>query len=366
MRFLAPALASYQGKLENRIALASLAITMAMVALFGAVAYNSSFDLLQQNISTTIDREIDTSARKLELELNRLYRESNSLASNSMTANALVDSQGRDAYLQPFLRGHWIAADLGLTLALCDFQAKELIVSPKGAGRPCSKLPRFTDILDSAKPQSRIDASATPPRLIVGHPVLYPATGQVEGVLVVEGPLSTLVQQAGLDLPPGLSFMLADAAGVPILGERGKAPRNGDPPRIRRLDLAQPLAGLGLQLQLLVDSGTLHRPLRRLASMYAVLGILVTLVVTGLSRVVARRIAQPVRSLADAANRVGEDIRADVTLQVAGSDEAARLARAFDRMLNRLKGAYDLLELRVAERTSELRDAQRRLSKLSG
>jgi signal transduction histidine kinase len=75
---------------------------------------------------------------------------------------------------------------------------------------------------------------------------------------------------------------------------------------------------------------------------------------------ITRRLTTPLRQLTRAASLIATGDYSQRG-RVAGSDELGQLGRAFDSMAQQVQEGHDLLELRIADRTRELRDAQESL-----
>ena len=88
----------------NQITLFALSLTLGVSLLIGAGSYVA----LQPQIKDAIERDLAAEAQLIERRLshfiNQASAELEALSFNSFIANGLVDSQGRDGYLRPFLR----------------------------------------------------------------------------------------------------------------------------------------------------------------------------------------------------------------------------------------------------------------------
>jgi PAS domain S-box-containing protein len=112
-------------------------------------------------------------------------------------------------------------------------------------------------------------------------------------------------------------------------------------------------------------------PVRALASTMAFSGGLVFLLGSIVALLMSRSIARPIRQLAKGAERIGQgDL--DVRIEVRSEDEIGKLGIAFNHMASaigeknaQLRNWATDLELRVQERTSELRDSEERYRILS-
>ena len=76
------------------------------------------------------------------------------------------------------------------------------------------------------------------------------------------------------------------------------------------------------------------------------------------SLVLARRMAAPIRALGDGAGRIG-DGHLDERVEICTGDELEALAEQFNQMAHKLRESYAGLEIKVAQRTRELEEANR-------
>ena len=96
---------------------------------------------------------------------------------------------------------------------------------------------------------------------------------------------------------------------------------------------------------------------RQLALTIGVVGLLSALLLAIAIALVARRVTKPILALADTASRVqAGDLSA--TSGVRSEDEVGTLAVAFDGMTAQLRADVETLEQRVADRTTQLREAR--------
>lgn len=84
------------------------------------------------------------------------------------------------------------------------------------------------------------------------------------------------------------------------------------------------------------------------------LGAAVLALVTVVGLLITRRLTQPIKEIAAVAERIGAG-EWDVSLPRATNDEVGRLADAFRRMMEELRGLYQELEDKVAAQTRDLR-----------
>jgi signal transduction histidine kinase len=225
--------------------------------------------------------------------------------------------------------------------------------------------------------------------------------GRTLGVLVADvhatGILAAVRDTTGLGVTGETLIAGRDAAGTPIYlaplrfaedaaltpVEAGDA-RAGRPPALSALEgveeirdgavdyrgaevlaATRHLARFGLGVAVKMDLAEAYAPVHRLGLVALLLTLAAAAAVVVLSQVLARSIARPLRSLTDVAVRISEGDRAG-RAEGGRSDEVRVLAAAFNRMAQHLIDLNTSLEDQVADRTSELRDANRALETYTG
>ena len=121
-------------------------------------------------------------------------------------------------------------------------------------------------------------------------------------------------------------------------------------------DVATPLAELGAYgVQLYRDISSQEDAIAELAWRLGLLGALGLALVAGGSWIVGRRLAAPMRTLTDAAERLTEPGAPSARIEVARSDEVGQLADTFNRMASALEIGREQQQRLVADASHELR-----------
>lgn len=345
----------------NRIAASLLALSASSVALLGVLSYHFSRSLIEQQITTTVQHASELNGSKLETLLAQYATEHATLARNSLTANALVDTQGRTAYLVPFLREHWLSSHLGFAVALCDFAGQQIASSDQQRGDICRRFPHAARVMKSMQSAAALrDREAV--QVMLASPVIYAATGAVEGMLVSEGPLAELVRQSQFVYPAHYLAEIGDANGQTLVSVDKALGSDAELVQTRQIKSNSPLDTLGLTLHLSANRQTLLAPLRWLTITYITLALLLALAVVLVSRKLAQHVVRPLAAVAAAATRASTDLQWQSDIAVSGRDEVAQLAATFNQMLASLRSSYAELEQRVEARTRNLAETQQRLT----
>lgn len=121
------------------------------------------------------------------------------------------------------------------------------------------------------------------------------------------------------------------------------------------------LEGLELALLVEMEEREAFAPINRLALSITLAGGVAGSILVISIYILARQIAQPILQLTEAARKVAAgDLH--VTAPVVTQDEIGVLAHVFNQMTRQLGGLYERMEQQVAERTTELTQANRQLT----
>ncbi len=118
------------------------------------------------------------------------------------------------------------------------------------------------------------------------------------------------------------------------------------------------VAPLGWRVIVEQPAAAVLAPLARAGARTALLLVVGVAAAIVLSLLVARRLAAPIRTLRDAARRIGEG-QLDERVAVRTGDELETLGMELNRAASKLRDAQTGLEAKVAERTAQLEEANR-------
>ncbi len=344
--------------LQRKIALVMGVGGLLVTAAMGIAAFILSRQLIIANIKSTQVLTAQQVEREIVLKLESAISLAQSLASNSVTANALADSVGRSIYLEP-LFGAQSLPFYGAALVLTDYKGG--VVAASGSSISGDLLGRqlvVQRVLERGVPDSGLSEQTDSGgvMLLAAFPVIYRLTGQTEGAVVLSIPIAAM--------PPGTSSKyqvgLRDAQRMLLAGNIG-----GGNAIQTAIDMSLPDPFQALQLNLVVsqDRAAALRDLDMLIVVFLVVSSFLLMAVTVISRAAARFLSLPLTELANAVERISETGRPGPVMELQRQDEFGTLARAFQSMLNRLSESYAVLEQRVDERTQALLSSE---SKLAG
>ncbi len=312
-----------------------------------------SFLALRAQVSDGLDIQLASHSalhvQNARMALTQALDAAAALAENPTVANALVDSQGREAYVTPFLRGAGQAARGVAELSLHDFQGTPIAWG--GTRHDHRGEPWVARVLEG----QAVAAEAAGGGLVLAFPVRFPGTGLPEGFVAARITPDAVLNRGLPEGPLHSTTILRSASGT-VLAANG--PLRPGSPRVRvehaGITLPPPLDALGLQVDTVVDAGEAAEPLHRLAALFLMLGVASLVVTALLGQAVGAGLARRVVALNAVARQVAEEgVEAAVSFPASG-DEVGELARSFSIMLDRLRASHAELERRVAERTASL------------
>ena len=344
----------------NRLAFNSVGTALALVLLLGAMALPlfmyHSWQIFHGHAANALDRFAD----KFEFRLRTSQQSLEHLAANSFVINALVDSSGRDIYLQPTLRDFLLPIGIPSRTVLFDANLSAF------AGNH-SSYPATAGLVDalaklafkSEKPQATVLEEQGRKLVALAIPVYYPPASAFEGVLVG-------VLDSEAIFRPALDLLLDDEC--LSITVAGKALHNFhcDAARLTIREQRPLLAGsaLGDSLQMAVTYGGDTTPLFRQFGMttasYLLVCALALLAAVILARRAGRLFTGQLEALGRASQELAKNPLAPVRVQWESKDEIGNFAELFNAMVSELQDLHVSLERRVEERTLELAEARDR------
>lgn len=340
--------------LRGKITLALLSAALALGGVITLASYLMFRHQLGSHTEALLDSYARLEQREIELRLGGLLTQAESLATNTVTANALADSRGRETYLDPLLRSQKLGVAMA-DITVVDYRGRPA-ASTRANAPDFSQDASFLTMMSRGEPILRVEAAGEPTALLLlALPIRYRLTNNVEGGVILRIPLASLLSQQAADV-----LRITDGAGQRLVGE---AAPPGAFERARQLQLPAPLETTAWQVVLARDRGAVFQALDLLLLVFLGLGIFVVLAVVLFAHAGARFIARPLGELAAAAEEIAASGRPVAWLPVRSSDEFGRLSAAFNTMVDRLRGSYAELEQRVVERTQELEQSRREAEK---
>jgi PAS domain S-box-containing protein len=369
-------LAHLRGSLAHRLTGATVATTLALMALVCTLAFLATRDSIRARTDATLRAEGVLVVRAIDDRLGTLAEQTAGLARRSLVGATLRDAGHAREHLMAFLH-EWKRDELAIArVRIVDAQGR--IVAEAGGRGQAS----FADTAHEAAamkdraPRVRASDEGLRTHVLMAYPVWSgdepmrtaigprtPASPPI-GAVSIEVDLSLVFAQTGASL--------GQAQGYELLIDGEPQQRAGQRPAQLAQSLVLPVgAGLkpaleGVAVRASVDLLRAYTPLILLGMAFLAIAIASAVGVYWLFSRIAGRLTRPLAELAQAAQQVASAGVVDPRLAVAveGDDEIATLARAFNRMIRAVGQAHENLEAHVRTRTAELDQARVRLERI--
>ena len=171
--------------LANRFSAAAMALAGTAVLTLSIITYAAIGSLLSDRIYARIEAQSGYVASGFRFQLENLVKSSRDLASRTLVRTALADTEGRRAYLEPFI-GEFRDSLPGIwAVEVVDFRGRALIRSGE-APLVDSDRTVAARVADSGTSEALLLRRGTHAHLLLVHPVIYEPTGTSEGAVLVE------------------------------------------------------------------------------------------------------------------------------------------------------------------------------------
>ena len=352
----------------RRVGVALGATTLAFALLVNVASYATARAEINQSVARLLESEARRETERMSTSLSATVDAVAVLAHSRLLSNALVDSEGRIAYVAPFLRDFEAGRGRKIALTLADFRGAPIASTLPDPGSGVVGQPWLRAHMESASPHAELGGAPGAPVLRVAHPVLFPETRSAEGVLVADFDARSVLHGTPRAVPggAGIRLRITDGAGAIVSDGGSPGSWNDMLSRAEVIPVPEVLAPLGLRVEVGIPRSAAYAPLRTLALLYLVGTIAVVLATLGVARLVADRLTRPVRRLSAEAARIADGARLDAKVSVEGADEVAQLARSFNEMLLRLQLTTESRLAALREQNAELVRAHEEQKRLEG
>lgn len=340
--------------LRGKITAALLAAALLIGGLVTISAYLLARYQLTEHTQALLASHLQLERREIELRLAGVVELASSIAANTVTANALADSRGREVYLAPLLDNQRLLIP-GATLSVVDYRGRT-IASSRSEPADYQNSPAFRQMTEGGEASAMLDINVDKPLLIIALPISYRLTGNIEGAVILSIPLAPLLGTAGAG---DYHWLVGQNNQVLI----GSPPQQPVIEMASTLDLPALFSSLNLKLLIARDQALAFRTLDILLQIFCGLGLVVILGVLLFAHLGARYITAPLGEIARAAEEIAASGRPHTRLPIRRDDEFGRLSAAFNTMVHRLRESYSNLEELVAERTRDYEESQQEAEK---
>ncbi len=354
-RSLAPPLGP--ARLAHGIQRAVFGFSALLAGVLGGASLLTQFINIRDNAESAHMQTLRVLETDLRYQLDSIGDELKFLSQSPLVWTAISDSEGREAYLKPYLRSQ-SALNRLTRMTLLDYRGRYLagVHNRLDPDRDADLRAAMLQASRQARPIGRISGPGD--RLILAFPVLYPYTQDVVGTLLAEVRLRDLLGQRVRGL--------GESHGVALHGARGELlvlPDAGLPRRLsHRVELAsKEIEGLyRFELELFSSDFDWFTPALRLLAVYLALAALLIWFIRAVSRHLAIRLTRRLERLTESVLRGDEMVELNETLP---GDEISTLTHVLNSSLRARRELTDHLEEQVQLRTAELaeREAQYRL-----
>jgi len=343
--------ASYRNfSLRSKVATALIVSVSVVSGLVMLASYISTHYLVVNHTYELLNAKADIDERALEIQLEGEMQIATEVAGNYVTANAIADTQESKLYLEPYLKNQKHAfAETSLTVA--DYRGRA-IASNRDTNPDYTDSAIFTAMMQSGQSQISLQKRyGQSYALVMALPVRYRLTNQVEGGVVLDIPLASLLKG---NAENGYRW-IADAKGVVAAGQQ---------PALDKVItsfshvLQLPDKGVSLNYYLAYDRSIVLSQLDMLLVGYLGIALIAIAVLLIFAKIGARYISEPLEHLTQVAGEITSSGKPQSRIDIEGKDEYGTLANAFNTMFERLSQVYDDLEQLVRERTQEFLQAK--------
>jgi PAS domain S-box-containing protein len=266
-------------------------------------------------------KELEVHSRILESRLGAIHDDIEKAAHGSLISTALVDSMGKDNYLNPYLNGLQVVGGVPIAMVFVDFEGKEIARN----GRPGITDRHFEWVkqqLASAGSGVTLWGEGANAEMVVAEYIYYSRTRQPEGALLYRVRLDDVT-------PPGVE-----------IGNWGKS----GAPTEHRLQLPSHMTDLNLSVRL-TDAATIDvAGSSTIPLVFIVIGLLCLGFATMLTRRIARRLTGDLERLAEFAREVDANGFGVRRAPSGRTSEVVDVASSVNRMLDNLNRQHQQLQ----------------------
>ncbi len=340
--------ARWPGSLAGRFAWAAALLASLAVALISAGSW-WWVDHLQREATRALQtKDTELRAARVASTLRSLQARVAEMTTSPLLTTALTDSEGRDAYLRPYLNSVQTIDAVAVELLLVDFQGTELARNADSSLSPAQRE-RLHQQLQLGRAGAWIDGPPGQHELLAVTMVLYPRTGTVEGALLLKLGLNQLLTDPNFRLLPSVAEAASAPGAAAPVGKAGTVAlreRTAGAPELQAT-VAMPAAFSPVQLQVRgrpppLDSGLPGRGQLAGAAVLATLVLVLGVVLIGTH--LARRLTRELGALNDFAHQVAEQAFGENRAPLTGPTEVHALALSLNRMLDRLNQQHARLQ----------------------
>jgi len=339
---------------SRSIGLAAAGLVMLAIAVAGVISYRVMREELVEQAQESLQHRASHLAKQFGSDLQSMTAMLSGLGRNTVLTNALMDSMARTSYLEPFLQDFREINGHSVEMALVDFAGTRVSGSPYLTLRG---MPQAKAVLQDGQRQAWLEEDDGGTSLLVAEPIFYYRTMSPEGAFLYRVELRALFDHEAathdhtpfseLALRTRMIAVTSDADGsrtfVDVFPEGPELADGDEVLESRPVAMGAFADFVSIDIEVGVPRAVMEAPLRQLIAVYsatAVAGVMLALLSSAL---VGRRIARPLQDLERGATQIVSSGFLGHRFAVSGPREIARLAIAFNGMLQRLQDAHEQL-----------------------
>jgi PAS domain S-box-containing protein len=336
--------------LRGKISLALIAIVSIICGLVMLASYASSYYLIVNYTYELLNSNAKLEQRELEIKLSGEIQLATEFANNFITANALADTHESEMYLQPLLNNqHHAFENTGLTVV--DYRGRPIASNLKQKPDYGTNTV-FKAMMEAGEAQIQIQKNINnEATLVIVLPVYYRLTKEVEGGVVLDIPLKSVL----LPNAENNFHWLIDSKGEVLAGQK---------PDFSKVIVSAehqvhlPISGIALKYFLAYDRDVALKKIDLLLIGYFSIALIAIGMLLVFAKSIARYISKPLEHLSRVAHEITSSGLTQSRIDIDSKDEYGALAEAFNTMFARLSDVYADLDARVKARTSELENTR--------
>lgn len=347
--------------LANAFALRAAQIAIASSLMVAMISLLAIYLVERASLADRLHEKSQRVAERLAAAIDIVESSVGDLAKNPIFMTALLDSKGRQTYVEPFLQNYKFPLSGASGLALCDING-ELLAAMRSPLSNCrTDSAHFKQVItgkDTARELVRLENGNT--AWVSYQGVTFAYTGTIEGVLVAHLDLNSRLHQMPGDLDLDHVALVRSDSGEPLVQVRRnmadtKASKEARAPLFLNKPNFFPIPLEAVVGDHLSDFSAKLRPL---VTGYILGSLLLVAVVAFWARRAARFLVIPLSNLTDVAQQITDSGNLSLPVPQIESGEVGRLSRTFAIMVNTLRISEATLEEKVARRTEELRRSE--------
>lgn len=317
-------------KLLPRVLVQVLPATVVTLLVLGIVANRSVKEIALAEHRVLLDRVSAQSATAISLRLQNIVHSAESLATNDLVINSLIDMSERERYIPMLFQSLRIANSERARVTLADYRGRRIASNTTGISY--AGAPWIGEVMGGQE-ITRITAKG----MVIAIPAYY--AGLAEGIVVVEFDAQGLAEIMRLPVQAdayriatidGNTLFLSDERFKPS-GERGEAGDDWETVRVPIEEFPNLWLVVGNRME------TVLAPLER-RELFLMGAILLSIVAVAAGIVMtALMVVKPIRRFIAGVEKVGKSADLGYRVEADGPEEFQRLAQSFNMTLSQIE-----------------------------